>query len=99
MAEVTVQQALQKVADNPAEPTEPIDAKVHDLVAHALFRIANNPDASVRGSMGRANKARRMIFNRLTGRRAAGTHPAAKSTEELEFVDLTIPHLEEPLEI
>ena len=90
MREVTVRQALQFVADNPVpRTTEVLQMPAHELICRELFDIANNPDASVRGSMTKANKARRLIFDRLVGRRAAGTAPAARTTEAIEFVDLT----------
>lgn len=89
MAHVTVQQALQNVADHPVLETDPIDTPVHELIARALYEIANKPDAKVRGSMARANKARRMIFERLVGRRRAGTRPAVKQEHQVEMIDLT----------
>lgn len=90
MPDVSVRQALQAVADHPIVTTdEMIQLPVHELVSRALFEIANNPDQSVRGSMSRANKARKMIFDRLVGKRRPGTAPAAKTTTTIEFVDLT----------
>lgn len=87
---VTVQQALQYVADNPIPATdETVQLPVWELASRTLFEIANHPDASVRGAMTRANKARRMIFDRLVGKRRAGSHPATKTKSELKFVDLT----------
>ena len=90
MKAVTVRQALQQVADYP-QPLhdEVIQYPVHEMVARTLFDIANRPDQSVRGSMSRANKARRMILNRLVGKRRAGSHPATRNEVEIEFVDLT----------
>lgn len=86
----TIQQALQRVADNPEPDTdEMLQLPVHELVARTLFDIANKPDAKVRGSMARSNRARRMIMDRLVGRRRAGSHPATRNVEVLEFVDLT----------
>lgn len=87
---VTIRQALQQVADYP----NPIDddwlqKPVHELVARTLFDIANRPDGRVRGSMADANKARKMIFDRLVGRRRAGTHPATGTVVQVEFRDLT----------
>ena len=95
MAEVTVRQALQHVADNPVLETDVlIDVRVHELIARTLFEVANTPDASVRGGLSRANKARRMLMDRLVGKRRPGTTPAAKTEDELEFVDLTMGALE-----
>lgn len=88
--QVSVREALQRVADNPVIHTdEIIQLPVHELVARALFEIANRPDASVRGSMSRANKARKMLLDRLVGKRRAGSHPATRTRVDLEFVDLT----------
>jgi hypothetical protein len=90
MKHVTIHQALQNVADNPLMSTdELIQVPVHELVARALFEIANKPDAANRGSMTRANKARKMILDRLVGKRRAGSHPATRVEVPIEFVDLT----------
>jgi hypothetical protein len=90
MKGVTIKQALQQVADYPAMLDDEIIQKpVHELVCRTLFDIANRPDASQRGSMTRANKARKMILERLVGKRRAGSHPATRNTSEVEFVDLT----------
>jgi hypothetical protein len=91
MAEVTVRAALQAVADHPTMDTDVLlDVRVHELVARTLFEVANTPDERVRGSMSRANKARRMLMDRLVGKRRPGTAPAAKGETELEFEDLTM---------
>jgi hypothetical protein len=70
MKPVSIRQALQHVADYP-EPVDDVvlNMPVHECVARALFDIANRPDQSVRGSMSRANKARKMIMDRLAGKR------------------------------
>lgn len=87
---VSVRQALQAVADEPIMQTdEIIQVRVHELVARALFEIANTPDASVRGALARANKARKIILDRLVGKRRAGSHPATRQNVQIEFVDLT----------
>lgn len=91
---VTVREALQRVADDPTLPSDYTIAPVHQLVSLALFEIANNPDASQRGSLMRANKARKMIAERLVGKRRAGSHPATKTKEKLVFVDLAAGALE-----
>lgn len=87
---VTVRQALQNVANYP-EPLddELIQHPVHELVCRALFEIANNPDSSQRGAMTRANKARKIILDRMVGKRRPGSHPATRGDEAIEFVDLT----------
>lgn len=90
MPPVTVRQALQNVADYPGLTTDIIlDLPAHELVARTLFDIANRPDAAERGSMARANKARKMIMDRMVGKRRAGTHPATRSDDQVEFLDLT----------
>ena len=90
MKSTTVKQALQYVADYP-EPLDGVGIQMpaHEAIARILFDIANRPDASVRGSMTRANLARKLILDRLTGRRRAGTTPATNVEVEVEFVDLT----------
>jgi len=89
MAHITVRQALQYVADYPNPLTdEVVMMPVHELVARTLYDIANKPDAGVRGSMTRANKARRMILDRLVGRRRPGSHPATRVDHSLEILDL-----------
>lgn len=90
MPEVTIREALQYVADNPEIKTdELIQLPVYELVSRNLFEIANHPEASVRGSMARANRARKMILDRLVGRRRAGSHPATRVPVQLDFIDLT----------
>jgi len=90
MAEVSVRQALQYVADHPVMDTDVmLDVRVHELVSRTLFEVANTPDGNVRGGLTRANKARRMLMDRLVGKRAPGTAPAARTEDEIEFVDLT----------
>lgn len=87
---VTIRQAMQQVADYPNRvDDELIQAPAHELVCRRLFDIANRPDAGERGSLARANKARRMILDRLVGKRRAGSHPATRTKVEVTFVDLT----------
>ena len=90
MQKRTVREALQHVADYP----QPVDDEVitmhtGELIARTLYDIANKPDANVRGSMARANKARRLIMNYLAGRRRVGTAPHVKQTVSLRMNDLT----------
>ena len=88
--QVTVQKALRLVASHPDPETDVVlDLRVHELVCRALFEIANSPDVKVRGSMSRATRAQRLIMNRMVGVRRKGTHPAARKTAALKFVDLT----------
>lgn len=87
---VTIRQALQQVADYPVQLSDDLlQAPVYELVARSLFDIANRPDASVRGSMAKANKARKMILDRMVGKRRAGSHPATREVIQVEFIDLT----------
>lgn len=90
MAHTTIRQALQFVADHPTPATDAVvEMPVWELVSRALYDIANSPDAKVRGSMARATRAQKMLFDRLTGTRRAGTNPVSLKTEEIEFIDLT----------
>lgn len=92
---VTIRQSLQYVVDNPVLKTdELITLPAHELVSRTLFEIANGAQISERSSMARANIARTMIFNRLVGRRRAGSHPATSQRVTLDFVDLTGGELE-----
>ncbi len=95
MKHVTIRQALQHVADHPVvETDEIIQLPVHELVCRTLYDIANRADSSNRGSLTRANRARKMILNRLVGLRRAGSHPATRVDVQIEFVDLTSGALE-----
>ena len=88
----TVRQALQAVADNPHMLDDDLLQKpTHELVARALFEISNQPDANTRGSMARANKARKMLLERLTGTRRPGSTPVSKARTTVEILDLTQP--------
>lgn len=87
---VTVRQALQFVADNPVMADDDVLQKpTYELISRTLFDIANRPDDKVRGSLKRANVARKLIMDRLTGRRRPGSHPATRNPIQLDFVDLT----------
>lgn len=90
MKHVTIREALQHVADNPVMSTdEMLQVRVHELVSRTLFEIANRADTSSRGSLSRANRARKMIMNRLVGLRRPGSHPATRKDVAIEFLDLT----------
>lgn len=96
MKHVTVRQALKAVADHPVMMDDELIVKrSHELIVRALFEIANSPDASVRGSMARANKARKLILDRMVGKRKAGSHPATRTEAPIEFIDLTGGELEQ----
>ena len=89
MKGVTVKQALQHVSENPVMLDDVMLTKpVHELVCRTLFEIANNPDGS-KLSLSRANRARNLIYDRLVGRRRAGSHPATNTNSEVTFTDLT----------
>ena len=97
MSNVSIRQALQQVADYPRPlDDDHLNMKVHELVCRTLFDIANRPDAAERGSMARANKARKMILDRLVGKRRAGSHPATRTVVAVDFLDLTGGELGEP---
>jgi hypothetical protein len=86
---VTIRQALQHVVDNPELKTDVmLDVHVHELVSRTLFEIANGVQVNDRRTLARANVARTMIFNRLVGRRRAGSHPATANRVEVDFVPL-----------
>lgn len=87
---VTIRQALQHVANHPDINTDDmLSVHVHELMARTLFQVANGATASEKSSLTKANIARNIIFNRLVGRRRAGTPPTTETAETLEFLDLT----------
>ena len=93
-----IPEALQYVADNPNPRRDPIDSPVWELVCRALYELANSPDPRVRGSMGRATAAQRIILDRLTGTRRMGTNPAVRNANALTILDLAgteIPPMED----
>ena len=93
----TVREALRYVEDNPEWPDKPTnEMPVWELIARALYEHANNPDASVVGSMARATRAQRIILYRTTGTRRTGTHPAQAGDRRIEFADLTAGMLPKP---
>ena len=88
---VTIRQSLQHVADNPAFNTDlMLELPAHELVSRTLFQIANGAELDDKSSQARANVARKLIFDRLVGKRRAGTHPATRRAASLEFRDLTV---------
>jgi hypothetical protein len=90
MRHTSIRQALQHVADHPELNTdELLVLHAHELVARTLFDIANTPMSGKRNASARANIAREMIFERLVGRRAPGSHPATRSSSKVQFADLT----------
>lgn len=90
MQHLSIQQALQLVAERPQPATDEVtQVACHELIARSLYEIANTGDATVRGSMARANKARKMILDRSVGKRRAGTLPVTGEQTVVTFVDLT----------
>ena len=71
MVKVSVKQALERVASAPPldENADYTELRVHELVARALFDIANDPNPRKPGAMARATKAQRMILDRMVGTR------------------------------
>ena len=85
----TVKEALEYVARHPEPSTIPIEMPVWELVARQLFEAANTVGGSA-VSMKRSVAAQKIVFDRLAGKRKAGTHPAvAKTKRELKVLDLT----------
>lgn len=87
----TIRQALQYVEDNPEWPPDDkrLDMPAWEMVARNLFTHANSPDTRVMGSLRRATRAQRLILDRLTGTRRAGTAPASRHANAVSFTDLT----------
>ena len=89
-AKMSIPEALQYVADHPDDVVaEPLEAPVWKLVSQTLFIIANSPSRTKRGSLLRATRAQKIIFNRLVGTRRPGSHPVAAKSGAIEFLDLT----------
>ena len=87
---VSIHEAMKRVAEYPVMLDDDlIQVPAHELICRTLFEISNRPDATQRGSMARANKARKMILERLVGKRRAGSHPATRVEVSIDFVDLT----------
>ena len=91
MVKVSVKQALERVAQLPPleEDADYTQVKVHELVARALFDIANNPNPKKPGAMARATKAQKMILDRMVGTRKPGSSPVGTGDSGIEFIDLT----------
>jgi hypothetical protein len=90
MRSMSIRQALQHVVDHPElETDEMLVLPVHELVCRTLFEIANNPMTGKPRDASKANAARTLIFDRMVGKRAPGSHPATKQRASVEFVDMT----------
>lgn len=85
----TIKQALDYVKAQPANKKPELDTECWELLARALYIHANSGNPEVIGSMGRANRAQRIILNRTTGRRRAGTHPFQRNQQQVTFHDMT----------
>lgn len=89
MAHVTIRQALEYVAENPALKSDNLLVMpTWEAVARKLYNISGNPSKSTRGQQ-RAVRAQKIIANRLAGLRGAGTLPVHEEPDEIEFLDLT----------
>lgn len=86
----SIKQALEYVPKHPDwSGGDRNQSPVWENVARALFDHANNPDSRVAGAVNRAIRAQKIILNRTTGTRRAGTHPAQRANVQLNMVDLT----------
>ena len=86
----SVRNALLYVAAHPDwSGGRPVDSPIWEHVARALFDLANNPDTRVVGSVAKSVKAQKIILDRTTGTRRAGTHPAQRSKVQVQYKDLT----------
>lgn len=86
----TIREALLYVSSHEEWSTaSPVDAPVWEHVARALFDHATAPDTRVVGAVARATKAQKIILDRTTGTRRAGTHPAQRSQVQIQFEDMT----------
>ena len=87
---VSIRQALQYVADHPnIDVDRMLELPAYELVGHTLFQIANGAELGDPRSQARANSARKLILDRLVGKRRTGTHPATRKEQSVEFKDLT----------
>ena len=70
----SVKDALEYVATHPEwSGGSPLESPLWEHVARALFDMANNPDTRVVGSVAKSVKAQKIILDRTTGTRRAGT--------------------------
>lgn len=85
----TVKEALEFVSKHQTPTRPPIEMPVWELVSRQLFEAAHVLGGNGT-AMKRATAAQKIIFDRLAGKRKAGTHPAqAKGKRELKVMDLT----------
>lgn len=96
MKSKSVQESLEYVAQHPPASFEPtVDMPVWEVLGQLLYLIANSGNPRNKGSVARATRAQKMIWDRKVGRRRPGTHPATVSDEAIEFEDLTMGALDE----
>lgn len=85
----TVKEALEYVSKHPEPDRVPIEMPVWELISRQLFEAAHVVGGSA-VTMKKTSTAQKIIFDRLAGKRKAGTHPAAGRTKrELKIRDLT----------
>jgi len=86
----TIKEALEWVPKHPEwSGGTRVDSPAWESIARTLFDYANHPDVRVVGAVNKAVKAQKIILNRTTGLRRAGTHPAQRAHAKLNMVDLT----------
>lgn len=86
----SVKEALEYVARHSEwSGGSPVQSPVWENVARTLFEHANNPNVQVVGAVGRSIRAQKIIMNRMTGTRRAGTHPAQLDKQTVQMRDLT----------
>nr|DAL38062.1 MAG TPA_asm: hypothetical protein [Caudoviricetes sp.] len=86
---VTIAESLKQYTNGVHADTDPIDRPVHQLIAEALYKLANTANPKKRGSLRQATAAQRIILDRTVGKRLPGSNPAARSEVRINFVDLT----------
>ena len=91
MKSKSVADSLEYVAAHPPQSFEPtVEMPTWEVIGQLLYLIAKSGNARERGSVDRATRAQKMIWDRKVGRRAPGTHPATIKAEEVNFKDLTL---------
>lgn len=89
LAHKTVKEALEYVTRHPEPSRTPIEMPVWELISRQLFQAAHTVGGNG-VAMKRSVAAQKIIFDRLAGKRKAGTHPAVpKSQRVLKVRDLT----------
>ena len=79
MKSKSVPEALEYVAQHPPQSFEPtVDMPTWEIIGQLLYLIANSGNPRHRGSVNRATRAQKMIWDRKVGRRRAGTDRHAR---------------------